>query len=61
MASARSIGGLRIYSSTVLPFPDQPHEVDLSECEIIDNKDGTATVRLKLSGSEPSMFYKIER
>jgi hypothetical protein len=49
----------RIYASPTLPFPDVPQEVDIAECEVLDNGDGTVTVKLPLSKGVDQMFFMI--
>ena len=62
LSAARVLPGvLKIYYTSALPYPEPPDEVDLSQCEIIDNGDGTATVVIPLEGGAQSMFYKIGR
>ncbi|MBQ6136497.1 MAG: hypothetical protein IJI73_03900, partial [Kiritimatiellae bacterium] len=58
-AAAPEAGVFRIYASPSLPFPDPPGEVDVSQCTLTDNGDGTATVSIPLAGPEPQMFFKV--
>ena len=55
--SARS--GFRIYASPTLPFPAVPNEIDLSQCTLTDNGDGTTTISIPLVGPPPQMFFKV--
>ena len=55
--SARS--GFRIYASPTLPFPAVPNEIDLSQCSLTDNGDGTTTISIPLVGPPPQMFFKV--
>ena len=52
---------MSVYVSPTLPFPAEPEEVDLTQCETTDNGDGTATVTIPLGGEVRRMFYKVER
>ena len=54
-------GGITVYASPVLPFPDPPNEVDLDACGLVDNGDGTVTISIPLLGPAPQMFFKIIR
>ena len=60
-SSPRSGGGITIYASPTLPFPDTPEVVDLDECGLVDNGDGTVTISIPLHGAAPQMFFKIIR
>ena len=52
-------GGVRLYMSPTLPFPENLEPVALDDCIVTDNGDGTLTVELPVDGDKPSMFIKI--